>query len=582
MRSALAALVLAVALGASAGATLYVQSFDAVIDLTSAGDLEVVETLTVVFVTPHHGIERDIPVSYRTSLGTRVTIDLALEEIALDGATVPYVSRRSGADQYLRIGDPDRTITGTHAYRIAYTVRRALLFHDSYLQLYWNVTGNDWEIPIRRATAILSLPAGTSLENVSATSYAGPEGSAGLGQPSTVDAAGRLLFTAGTLNPGSGLTIDVSIPRTLLPITPPTFAEKLGRFLWDNKLTALPIATLVFMTVLWFRVGKDPRKGVIAPAFEPPSGLGPGAAGVLVDDRMDLRDVSAMVIGLAVGGYLTIREDSPEGDSIVDKARAWIGGSTSHYAFVRGRRSPDDLSAAEHALYDAIFPDAETKETSLDALENRFYKHLPTLRLRLFDELIAKKLYARNPERTRASYAGWAGALIAAGAGLGVVFASIYAGVALAASGLVVLAFAPIMPRKTTSGTAALVEVLGLSEYIQRAEVDRIEFTDAPAKSPERFEKLLPYAVALGLTTIWVRQFEGLLREPPQWYSGAPTFNGHMFGLSLGRLATGMQRTFVSMPRTAPAAGRSAWGGRSTFGGGFSGGGFGGGGGRGW
>lgn len=137
------------------------------------------------------------------------------------------------------------------------------------------------------------------------------------------------------------------------------------------------------------------------------------------------------------------------------------------------------------------------------------------------------------------------------------------------------------MPRKTQKGTEALVEVLGLSEYIQRAEVERIEFTDAPEKSPARFEKLLPYAVALGLTSIWVRQFEGLLKEPPQWYQGPSTFDAHLFGMSLGRLSSGMQSTFVTAPRTAPS-GKSAWGGRSTFGGGFSGGGFGGGGGRGW
>lgn len=582
MRSVLAALALAVALGVSAGATLYVESFDAVIGLTTAGDLEVVETLAVVFVTPHHGIERYITISDRTPLGERVTIDLRVGEVTMDGANVAVEARRSGSHQYLRIGDPDRTITGTHVYRIAYTAGRALLFHDDYLQLYWNVTGNDWEIPIRRATAVFALPPGTPSENVSTTSYVGPKESTALGQPVTVDATGRFVFATGAINPGSGLTIDVSIPRSLLPITPPTLTQKLGRFLWDNKLAALPMATLAFMIVLWSRIGKDPRKGVIAPAFEPPSNLGPGAAGVLVDDRMDLRDVSAMVIGLAVDGYLTIREDAPGDESLADKARSWFGGSTTRYTFVRGQRSPDDLFAAERALYDAIFPDQEAKETPLDALENRFYRHLPTIRLRLFDDVIAKKLYPRNPERVRAAYAGWAGALVAAGAGLGVWLQSLYVGVAVALSGLVVLCFAPIMPRKTTQGASALAEVLGLAEYIQRAEVDRIEFTDAPAKSPERFEKLLPYAVALGLTSIWIRQFEGLLRVPPQWYSGGATFNAHLFGLSLGRLTSGMQSTFVSMPRTAASSGRSAWGGRSSFGGGFSGGGFGGGGGRGW
>jgi hypothetical protein len=563
--------------GFAASATLYIQNFDAAIELTPTGELRVAETLTVVFLTEHHGIERFIPVSYRTPLGTRVTMDLRKGEVTLDGQTVPVQTSRSGGRQVLRIGDPDTTLTGTHVYRIAYSAGRALVFHDDYLQLYWNVTGNDWQIPIRQATATLTLPSDVSPEEVSATSYMGSTGSTARGQTAIVDASGRFSFAAGALNPGSGLTIDVAIPRSLLPISPPTFAQNLARFLWDNKLAVLPILTLVVMFALWYRLGRDPRKGIIAPAFESPSDLGPGAAGVLVDDRMDLRDVSAMVIGLAVTGHLTIREDA-----LSDKARAAVGGSPGSYTFVRGRRGPDDLSAAERALYDAIFPTAETKETPLDSLENRFYKHLPTIRVRLFDELIAKRFYTQNPERTRAAYAGWGGSLVAAGVGLGFVTASLYVAVTLALSGLVVLAFSPIMPRKTQKGVAALVDVLGLAEYIHRAEVDRIEFTDAPAKSPEQFEKLLPYAVALGLTSIWVRQFEGLLREPPQWYTGAPTFNGTLFALSLGRLSAGMQNTFVSAPRTAPTSGRSAWSGRSTFGGGFSGGGFGGGGGRGW
>ena len=337
----------------------------------------------------------------------------------MDGASVPVKVYGSGRDRVLRIGDPDKTITGTHVYRIEYTASRALVFHDNYLQLYWNVTGTEWEIPIRQATATLSLPPDISPDLVSTTSYAGPWGSSGRGTPVTLDAAGRFLFTTGTLNPGSGLTIDVSIPRSAMPLNPPTFAQNLVRFLWDNKLALLPIATLVFMIVLWSRTGRDPRKGTIAPAFEPPSELGPGGAGVLVDDRIDLRDISAMVIGLAVSGHLSIREDAPETDSLADKARAWVGGSTSRYTFVRGRRSPDDLAPADRALYDAIFQDAEAKETPLSALENRFYKHLPTIRIRLYDGLIQKRFYAQNPERVRQAYAGWGGALIAAGVGVG-------------------------------------------------------------------------------------------------------------------------------------------------------------------
>jgi len=109
-----------------------------------------------------------------------------------------------------------------------------------------------------------------------------------------------------------------------------------------------------------------------------------------------------------------------------------------------------------------------------------------------------------------------------------------------------------------------------------------MEFHNAPDKSPQLFEKLLPYAMAFNLTSIWTKQFEGLMSEPPRWYVGStPGFHPGLFYMGMMNLSSGMERTFVSAPRTS-SSGRSAWGGGSSFGGGFSGGGFGGGGGGGW
>ena len=111
-----------------------------------------------------------------------------------------------------------------------------------------------------------------------------------------------------------------------------------------------------------------------------------------------------------------------------------------------------------------------------------------------------------------------------------------------------------------------------------------MEFHNAPEKTPREFEKLLPYAIALNLTKIWTKQFEGILTRPPEWYSGSSRgFSGQRFGLVLVHLSTGLHRSFVSAPRAeGRSGGRSAWGGGASFGGGFSGGGFGGGGGGGW
>ena len=575
-------LVLALASCVALG-NLRIDLFDAELTLLDNGVLHIIERITVTFFTPHHGIEREIPISYRVpATGANRTITLRLEEVLLDGSPVPLLSKAAGRYRYLRIGDPDRTITGTHTYTIAYTVNRVLLFHDDYIQLYWNVTGNEWRIPIDHVTASARFPETVDSDSISTTSYAGYTESLTRGQPAVQDELGRWLFEGGPFNPGEGLTIDLAVPREILPIHPPTFGQRVFWFLDANKPAALPILVFLGMVLLWYRVGRDPRKGVIAPAFGPPSGMHAGEVGVLIDDRIDLRDVSAMVIGLAIKGHIRIEEIGDEDPSFLDKAKAVIGRAMPlDYRFVRRDRPREDLSLVEHTILDAIFEDNRDERT-LSSLESSFYKHLPAIRSHLYGGLIEQGYYPNNPERTRGFYRSLALFGLACGFGVGIVFTSPYLGVSIGLSGLIVLAFSPIMPRKTRKGVRVLEEVLGLARYIRLAEVDRIEFHNAPEKSPQVFERLLPYAIALNLTRIWTDQFKGLLTAPPEWYGGiSPVFRGHIFALSMWHLSAGMNRTFASAPRTA-SGGRSAWGGGSSFGGGFSGGGFGGGGGGGW
>jgi len=304
---------------------------------------------------------------------------------------------------------------------------------------------------------------------------------------------------------------------------------------------------------------------------------------VLIDDRADLRDISAMVIDLAVKGFLKIREIREEEPGLMDKVRNAIGRpGPLDYEFIKLKGADGKLTKVERILLDGIFDETHPENRPLSSMENQFYKVLPSIKSGLYARLIKKKFYTNNPERVRTHYFGIAVVILIAAVALGVVIGSLYLGIAIGLCGLIVLAFSPIMPRKTRKGAEALRDLLGLAEYIGRAEVKKMEFHDAPEKSPQLFEKLLPYAIALNLTSIWTKQFEGLFERPPEWYVGAsPVFNGYLFGLSMMHLASGMQRTFVSAPRTS-SSGRSAWGGGASFGGGFSGGGFGGGGGGGW
>ncbi len=573
--------------GSVVQASIAITDFKSSVSILKSGDLDVIETIAVAFTTPYHGIERWIPVSYRRPTGERITIGLKVTGVTLDGGRVPYAVSRRGDDVRIRIGDSDLTITGDHTYVITYTVSRALLFHKDYIQLYWNATGNKWKIPIDRAEALVTLPPGVKPQDVDAVSYVGYTGSRTRGTPPQVDDNGRLVFTADALVPGEGLTIDVAIPRDEAGIAAPTTGEKVIWFLSANKYAGLPLLALVGMFILWLKVGKDPAKGTIAPQFAPPRSIHPGEAGILIDDRADLRDITAMVIGLAVNGYIKIREISPDEAGLIaevkGEVRKLFGRSgPADYEFIKLKGPDDKLTQAEKRLMNAIFDDTHPEKRTLSSLENEFYQHLPQIKADLYSELIKKGYYPHNPERVRGFYLTLGFMIIVFAAFLGIFYSSLYLGLSVGICGLIVSAFAPIMPRKTKKGVQVYRDLLGLSEYIRRTEVKQMEFHDAPEKDPKLFSKLLPYAMAFNLTRIWTKQFEGLMQSPPDWYVGAsPVFHGHLFYLSMMNLSSGMERTFVSAPRTS-GGGKSAWGGGASFGGGFSGGGFGGGGGGGW
>lgn len=181
-----------------ATATLRIENYAVEIDVESSGELLVSEQITVRFLTPHHGIERFIAIAGRTPFGETVKIDLRLEEILMNGAPVPYTTSTRGSNRYVRIGDPDRTITGTHEYTIRYRVNRALLFTENTVRLYWNVTGNEWDIPIEQASAIVRFPVTVNLESVSSVSYFGYYGSATRGATGVPTEAGDLFFQWGS------------------------------------------------------------------------------------------------------------------------------------------------------------------------------------------------------------------------------------------------------------------------------------------------------------------------------------------------------------------------------------------------
>jgi uncharacterized membrane protein len=336
----------------------------------------------------------------------------------------------------------------------------------------------------------------------------------------------------------------------------------------------LPAVAFFIMLWLWWTRGRDPERGSIAVQYEPPDKLTPGECGTLVDNEAAMRDITATLVDLAVKGYLTIEQ--------TDESHLLGLTHIKEYIF-HLKRPPTEWSALrphELEMISALFDGGARTSVKLSELQNHFYTHLPNIRSRIFDALMADGYYLHRPDTVRQSYIG-AGIVISIllfvfGGALGVATGVAHLTWVIAAilTGAVICIFGWFMPARTLTGARTFEKVLGFEQFLGRVESDRLERI---VKTPEMFEKFLPYAMALHCEKKWVAAFAGIAMQPPQWYSGSPggTFVPYMFVNDLNAMSVQAGSVMASAPR-------SSSGGSGFGGGGFSGGGFGGGGGGGW
>lgn len=547
--------------------TLAIRRFDAVITVERDAGIRVDETITAQFTGSWNGIYRSIPVKYRTSEGLNWTLGLqVLGATDQDGNALRVETSRER--HYVKVkmwvpGAQDATRTITLRYRAT----NGLRFFDEHDELYWNVTGDEWDFPIEAASARIELPPGTG--GLKAIAFNGAYGSTA--QEATVAITGTTVRVAMSHALGfhEGLTAVVGWNKGV--VTEPAASAKAAGVLASNWPLLIPIPVFFLAFAMWRAWGKDPSQLPITVRYEPPTGLTPGEAGTLVDNKADLRDITATLVDLAVRGYLRFEEQ--------DK-RALLGLIGSR-EYVLHRLEPPagagDLAPHEEMVLSGVFSGRGTS-VKLSQLEDEFYTAIPRIQTSLFDRLLGRGFYRARPDRVRA---GWmvGGAIIGAivgGGGAGIADRFLLTPVPFIIAGAIVavilMIFGAVMPARTVAGTRALEAVLGFEEFLTRVESEN--FKRVIVGHPEMFDKFLPYAMAFGVEKKWARAFEGIYTEPPRWYVGPAYAN-----FSLGHLSSSLSSFTRTAGSTMTSAPRSSSG--SGFGGGGSSGGGGGGGGGG-
>ena len=555
---------------AAQGRTLTLEEFNSTLTVQEDGTLDIVESLRFRFDGSWNGVFRSIPVEMEDSRGLRTRIFLDIRAV-VDGSgnSLEYELSREGRNRQIKIWVPnarDRRETVT----IAYEVANGLRFFENHDELYWNVTGNEWEVPIERAVARIVLPDGATDKRVSA--FTGAWGARGNDATITEIDEGYFFETDG-LGFREGMTVVVGWAPGL--VARPTAVDKGVLLLRSNWPLLVPFLSLVLMWRLWLARGRDPKRRPIVTRYEPPQGFTPGTAGALVDNTVDMRDITATLVDLAVRGYLRIEEE--------EQGRLERIFSSKDYRFVRLGKDRSELERHEVRLLDGLFDGKESVST--DDLENSFYREIPKIKKAIFERLVEDGCYARRPDTVQGGFIGGGIILGIASTGFFLFLASVAGAAPLAAiiggigTGLPVILFGIFMPARTVRGVRMMEEILGFEEFLERVDSDRFR---RMIKGPEQFEAFLPFAMALKVDKQWAKAFEAMYAEAATrntgWYvgrNGPGSFSPSHLVSNLSSVSSRTSSAMASAPRSSSSS--SGFGG-----GGFSGGGGGGGGGGGF
>ena len=547
-----------------------IADFSADVDVHKDGSADINEKISLVFIGEFHGIHRYIPVDYPGPDGSNYSLFLKVRNVTdEEGQKLKYSSKTQSGYRVLTIMIPGAVDTSKRIH-ILYSVQNAVKFLEDHDEFYWNVTGNGWSVPIDAASAYVRFPPDAA-GKLRAQAFAGVYHS---NEKAVTDLQGPNVVaeTSNPLPARGGLTVDVFLPKGVLE-QPSAFTKALW-FLGSNPVIFLPVVAFVVMFSLWWTKGRDPSAGIsVAPMYEPPKGMTPAEVGTLIDDSTDPRDITSILVDLAVRGYIKIREQQVS-QMLVFKKKDYV------FVQLKGPEQWGDLAPFERVMMENLFPAGST-ETHIADLRNRFYVAIPPIKSYVMAALKDKGMYTLDPE---SAHGYWilgavvtAAPFVLAGYFLHVDFtqSGIWAVGSFLLAALIVFLFSRIMTAKSLKGVRTRVEILGFQEFMNRVDADRLK-----RMPPDTFEKFLPYAMALGVEHRWAKAFQGIVQNPPTWYEGSygPNFTTWMFMNDLGAMASDTTSAFVSTPRASyDSSGFSGSG--DSSGGGFSGGGFGGGGG---
>lgn len=589
------------------------------------------------------GITRLLPLSRRDVDGNRIRMQYRITEVLKDGVPANYFTESESGELVIYVGDRDVFLSpGYYVYTIEYETGGQIGFFDEYDELSWNVNGKSEEI-IDTVSTVIRLP--QNAEILSSRCYTGRYGSTK--SNCSVSESGGSVFRSQAFNLAPNEMLTVSVGFTKGVVAQPEWAKPRVLTFFDKN--GLPIVSAVLLLLLlpyyfftWRKYGIDPPKPVAIPQFSPPEGLSPASIGMLNKEQYNNDLITSSLVNLAVKGFIRIKETEEQGGLFgLRKDR--------RYTLIKLKNADDTLPKEEVLILRDLFRQnnqvvltGDYNEDVANMMRSFRYdlnrQYTPILRegknlkfhvlpwilliiyvLFLFyfmafeptDQLMTfigvavvscgilsvvsvflRKAFAKSATKWAAFVLGGSFLLGA----LALLFSFSVHNLSVNAIGFIVAAplivisyfvygYLIIRPGERKLHYQSLVE--GLRMYISAAEEKQLQYFNPPQVTPEVFETLLPYAIALDMEEVWGEKFEKsflasmVQPEPyqPPWFTGTvvrPAYFGHVLNSTLSNTVN-----HAAVKPVEISSGGGNWG-SGSFGGGFSGGGGGGGNVGGW
>ncbi len=537
-----------------------IDDYQTTIELNKEGELLVKEEIDVNFSESRHGIYREVPYRYAGNNGK--TIKTKIYDVQVDG--YQFKTSTEGSNFKIRIWSPDKYVNWRQHYTIYYKVYWGIRPFgkgaDAYQELYWNMLGTERNVPINNFKFSFILPTTLDLQD---NEYYAISGKYWEQNPIAITKQGESITMQTTmdLQAHEGVTLAVKLPANYVHL------DWKKDFPWWYLLFLVPLGVGGYLFNIWKKYGKDEEVRDII-YYTPPKGYTPWQIASIYKKSPTNTSIFATIYSWATDGYVKIKHD------------VWTWWFEKDSFSIEKIKEKEHTATFEEILWNDFFATSDSfsfwkknqSQSTYNKLESAWEKSYDSIKHTLFTpKSLRRKEKAENINVVSIIMLFWA-IWLAGNRGFNFDDQSIsLVGSILLLWGIFAL-FARYIDKLSPEGKNLYEQVTGYKKYLKAVEEPKLQ--QLIKDDPQYFEKVLPFAVALGMETEWIAKCEKALADSnyqPHWIYGS-AFSSGSYGSIWESISSSISGFGSASAFSAPSSSwGSWWGGFSGWGWGWGG-----------